>query len=619
MKRQEFANKSIALLVIAISVAAFAQKPASKTKKSKSAPSPAAVNPVTTNPTKVGVMYSTDGTGNPGTWVPYTGSGAAYSGSVQPMGAMVSSDGTGNPGTWVPATASTFGGGSAGLAPSGDTTGGTDCGNIQTACNAGFVQLAAAKYYVGKSNTACIISNTCWIRGQGTTLTTIQNEGSTNDVIDVTTANGSSTGPPYQDPFPSGGGMSALRIQQDPVVPPTAGAGLRVGTKANGPVTQAFYFSYLDIADTYYNLRLDQGLWGNNFTHMTLTNPASGICVYHDSVSPSGDNKFTDMFCAGTNSTAGKTAHWYIDHSDTNLWSNIKINNGNFQSGPDVSQNLFFVNIGVENGGAAACAFDFTNANPANNGRWVVTNLEFGTGSISGVHVQPYPICAPQNAPNLTVSQACVGEIGGNPAKCFNTPTTTTLQVYDNFGSRNTVPLANAETNTVQAWTQMNQTSWSSVLQTNGTNQLNSTGTPPVAYYLNYTPISAAYTSQIGCTLSTGASWCVVFDRLTSETSSGFSGYGCRYAQGVGTLLEKWTTGTNTTLGTTDTTVTTGTHMIAINSTLQNVHTCIIDGKASTTATATDATYTAPGNPGLGLLQPGGAGTSLINQPFTVQ
>lgn len=64
---------------------------------------------VTTAP-PVGMFYSSDGSGNPGTWVAMSGSGTPYTGTVQPAGMFVSSDGSGNPGTWVAATAATFGG-----------------------------------------------------------------------------------------------------------------------------------------------------------------------------------------------------------------------------------------------------------------------------------------------------------------------------------------------------------------------------------------------------------------------------------------------------------------------------------------------------------------------------
>jgi len=65
-----------------------------------------------TNPQRIGLMYSSDGTGNPGTWVGMTGSGGAlYTGSVTPSGMFYSTDGTGNPGTWAAMTASSFGSG----------------------------------------------------------------------------------------------------------------------------------------------------------------------------------------------------------------------------------------------------------------------------------------------------------------------------------------------------------------------------------------------------------------------------------------------------------------------------------------------------------------------------
>jgi hypothetical protein len=60
------------------------------------------------NPEKIGMFVSSDGTGNPGTWVALTGTGTPFTGTVNPSGMYVSTDGTGNPGTWVAATAATF-------------------------------------------------------------------------------------------------------------------------------------------------------------------------------------------------------------------------------------------------------------------------------------------------------------------------------------------------------------------------------------------------------------------------------------------------------------------------------------------------------------------------------
>ena len=64
-----------------------------------------------TNPPKYGGFYSSDGTGNPGTWLAMKGTGTPYTGATPaPAGLMVSTDGTGNPGTWVASTAATFAG-----------------------------------------------------------------------------------------------------------------------------------------------------------------------------------------------------------------------------------------------------------------------------------------------------------------------------------------------------------------------------------------------------------------------------------------------------------------------------------------------------------------------------
>jgi hypothetical protein len=55
-------------------------------------------------PLKAGAFYSTDGSGNDGTFAPMAGSGggAARFGRVMPIGLMYSSDGSGSDGSWVP-------------------------------------------------------------------------------------------------------------------------------------------------------------------------------------------------------------------------------------------------------------------------------------------------------------------------------------------------------------------------------------------------------------------------------------------------------------------------------------------------------------------------------------
>lgn len=54
-------------------------------------------------PPPVGVLYSSDGSGNPGTWIPgSTTSSSTVPGIPPPASMWCSTDGTGNPGTWAP-------------------------------------------------------------------------------------------------------------------------------------------------------------------------------------------------------------------------------------------------------------------------------------------------------------------------------------------------------------------------------------------------------------------------------------------------------------------------------------------------------------------------------------
>jgi hypothetical protein len=65
-------------------------------------------------PARTGAYYSSDGSGNDGTWLPMAGSGGvgAAVGRVAHSGLYYSSDGSGNDGTWLPCGPSCFGSGS---------------------------------------------------------------------------------------------------------------------------------------------------------------------------------------------------------------------------------------------------------------------------------------------------------------------------------------------------------------------------------------------------------------------------------------------------------------------------------------------------------------------------
>jgi hypothetical protein len=74
-------------------------------------------------PTPTAMYISSDGTGNPGTWVPESGTGGtALPHRVPPaVGAYCSNDGTGNAGTWVPCPASTATGTISSITSTGST------------------------------------------------------------------------------------------------------------------------------------------------------------------------------------------------------------------------------------------------------------------------------------------------------------------------------------------------------------------------------------------------------------------------------------------------------------------------------------------------------------------
>jgi hypothetical protein len=78
-------------------------------------------------PTRFSAYISSDGSGNPGTWQPLTGSGGtAISFVPQPIAVYYSTDGTGNPGTWAPWNGSSSGGGDTITSPNSTiTVGGT--------------------------------------------------------------------------------------------------------------------------------------------------------------------------------------------------------------------------------------------------------------------------------------------------------------------------------------------------------------------------------------------------------------------------------------------------------------------------------------------------------------
>jgi hypothetical protein len=484
---------------------------------------------------------------------------------------------------------------------------------IAALCNAGKnVQLIAGTYYTGKSNTAMTMSTACSITGAGPGITIIQNEGTTNDVMVINTANVSSTIPPYPSPMPSGGTYSGFTIIEDPVKTATAGAGIRIGTGiVGGAVTFGYTFTSIDVKGTYYGIRFDPGIWRNIFRNIVLSNPQSQDGVYFDSPSPSGDTFIDGMMLIGD--TVGTPANFYVNRADTNTFHAVKFNVGKFvfAAGTGIS-NLKISDTGIE--GAATCAFDFSAGNSSNYQLVQISNSEFETLS----PITPNPICGPLNVPMLAISNLCTGGGIGNPTKCFNFPIYG-FYAYDDLNGIAGSEVNTTETNNIQTWLKTATGIWGSiVLNLSGSGSVVGTGTntTPI-YYVNVQPPAGNYTVTVPCTLGgTAAGWCQAWGRITSPAAGTTQGYACIFIQGTGVELLKWSgAGSNAQIGSTYSGISTGTHTVGLVM-LGSALSCTLDGISVSGPSGTDTTYTG-GFPGI-QLNITSAGYS-INGPVTVK
>ena len=208
---------------------------------------------------------------------------------------------------------------------------------------------------------------------------------------------------------------------------------------------------------------------------------------------------------------------------------------------------------------------------------------------------------------SYTIINALAGASGG-------------FQMQDTFTGTNGTTLSAHTADTGQSWIQTAATLWVSTLSLNGSNQLTPSSTAfATAYYANFAPSSANYTVSLGCTLgASGGGWCQPFARIQSPASSTIAGYGCLFDQGLGIELLTWSgAGSHSQIGSTDTSVTSGTHTIGIKVNGTTI-TCMIDGSPSASATGTDSTYITTGYAGLAESSSSVSGYT-INSPFTVQ
>jgi hypothetical protein len=259
------------------------------------------------------------------------------------------------------------------IAPSGDTTGGTDGTAIQTACIAGeSILLGNGTYYVGKSNAVITLSQPCNIIGAGRALTLIQNEGATNDVFRISYGQ---IGTGF-DPNTQGMYFAHLGIRQDSGVSCTAGYALDIGA-TGGLYTKGLYIDDIDINNTCGGTLWQQGViidWFENSFINSVAMPyasSSGNGIVYSVPAPGGDVNIDGVSMRDQNVDGaigyGNTG-LTITECDTHEYTNLKINFGNitFSQAAGCGR-VRFINPSVEGDSSSvgACGIQFNSG--ANN------------------------------------------------------------------------------------------------------------------------------------------------------------------------------------------------------------------------------------------------------------
>jgi hypothetical protein len=471
------------------------------------------------------------------------------------------------------------------LAPSGDTTGATDCAAIQTACTSGaFIQLEVGTYYCGYSNATATISNSCNVQGASTQGTKIQNEGSTNYVFTVSEDNAPTGGTTL--PFPAGPQFSNFQIVQDTGVTPTAGGGFLLGTGGSGYLTGSS-LSDLLIQGTWYGITTQMGYWNNWITRVRMVNPVSGYGLYYNTQSTGGDLFATDD--AVTNGSI------YFNQADTSNFSGLKINTGNIVFGANSISNLRFTGLSVEQ--STNCAFDFSLGNLNTLGLIQISNSEDEVNSTPRNH-----FCNQAAVGGLAVNQLCAGNTPGNLPGCVNL-TPISYQMWDVFKGSSGAALTSHTANTGQTWTALSDTriyctassadlkltgaTPSSLANTNGTQSTTECAESSL------TPSSANYSV---CATSSDAAGTGAEIDLNGRYASG-KAYDAQWYKGYNAIsLAYISSGTSTTIGTPQSfswpSGSTHTFCLVMNGTTISA---TIDGNI-TTATGTDSNISAAGN-----------------------
>jgi len=241
------------------------------------------------------------------------------------------------------------------IAPSADTTGGTDGGAIQTACAAGeTVQLGPGTYYVGKSNSTITVSAHCTILGWGQGSTVIQNEGTTNNVFTVNVNNGTGGAAAARAPATR---FTNFRVQQDPGVTPTAGYAFTVGIgNVSTGYTSNVFIDHVDMINTCGGATFVPGALLDWLEDAEII---GGTCrgLYINSQSPGGD-LFIHHVLVGDD--ASDLVGIEINQSDVIEFDHVKLNANYIKfDGGGLTDRVTFDDLSIEGVGSMPCSIDF--------------------------------------------------------------------------------------------------------------------------------------------------------------------------------------------------------------------------------------------------------------------
>jgi hypothetical protein len=318
------------------------------------------------------------------------------------------------------------------IAPSGDTTGATDCAAINTAIQTCVpTQLKAGTYYTGHSGCTITFTKACTLQGVGSSLTKIQNEGATNNVVAITNG-GDNANLAHSTPTV----FRDVSIIQDPLVTHTAGSAILLGN--NTTATSNVHIDDVQVLNTFQGVNIGPGTYLLWFTNSNILSAAGHALILNNPL-PYGDLWVNnDQLADAATDNVGVE----IDQSDTTEFAHIKLN-GNYIKfyNTGITQRVRFTDSSIEgpvSGSPLPCGVDLGLGTSL--GSPIPTQIQFNGGMIdTGVSAV---LCSPGHSLQLqgylnanTTSTSAIGMFTFG----FNGPNT----VSDNFGNEQSSAVLN--------------------------------------------------------------------------------------------------------------------------------------------------------------------------------